>query len=318
MNAKRRPVLIRLLRLAVLGLIVWATYRALAPQLETLRGEDLAAVRPNWSLLILSTAGVVAVYLVHAALWRRITEALTNGLVPLRSAIRVYFVSSLGRYLPGKLWQIAGMAALSAEAGIPPAGAVAASILAQIAFMSTGALLLAVLLPAYGVVALATGLGILAAVAGTFVVLTTPRGARLRHRLAERFGPKFGSALDMIDRVRPRAAATWWLAYLASWLLLGSAFALFVIAFEPTAARHTLTLAGTVAASYLLGYITPMPAGIGAREGVMAVLLSTVLPPAAAVVVAACSRLWFTAGELLPLILIPLLPRPRAVSEVHP
>jgi len=318
MNGKRRPMLVRVLRLAVLGLIVWATYRALAPQIETLRGEDLAAVRPNWLLILLSTAGVVAVYIVHALLWRRITAALTHVNPPVRNALRVYFVSSLGRYLPGKLWQLAGMAALSAEAGIPPAGAIAASILAQVAFMTTGALLLAVLLPAYGLAALLAGLGLLAVVIGTFVILSTERGGKLRHRLAERLGPKLGSALEMVDRVRPRAAAAWWVYYLASWILLGSAFALFVIAFEPAAAGNAIHLAGTVAASYLLGYMTPLPAGIGAREGVMAVLLTAVLPPAAAVVVSACSRLWFTAGELLPLMLIPLLPRPSAVSEVHP
>jgi hypothetical protein len=318
MNGKRRPVLLRVARVVVLVLIVWATYRALAPQLEALRGEDLAAVRPNWLLLLPSTLAIVAVYLMHAMLWRMITAALTHTNPPLRTAMRVYFVSSLGRYLRGKLWQIAGMAALSAEAGIPAAGAVAASILAQVAFMTTGALLLAVLLPTYGVAALLGAVGLLAVVVAGFVVLGTPRGARLRHRLAERAGPRFGTALDMIDRVRPRAAALWWLGYLASWLVLASAFALFVIAFEPAAARYTLTLGGTVAASYLLGYITPLPAGIGAREGVMAVLLSTVLPPATAVVVSASSRLWFTAGELLPLMLIPLLPRPHAVSEVHP
>lgn len=318
MNARRRPLLIRALRLAVLVLIAWATYRALAPQLATLRGEDLRAVRPGWVPLIVSTLAVVAVYLLHAMLWRAITTALTHVRPAVRDAMRVYFVSSLGRYLPGKLWQIAGLAALSAEAGIPPAGAVAASILAQVAFMTTGALLLAILLPTYGAAALLAGLGLLAVVIAGFLILNTERGTRLRHRAAARMGPKFGEALGMIDRLTPRAALTWWLCYLASWLLLGSAFALFVIAFEPRAARYTLMLAGTVAASYLLGYLTPLPAGIGAREGVMAALLSTVLPPAAAVVVSACSRLWFTAGELLPLILIPLLPRPRAVSGVQP
>jgi len=313
-----RSLPVRVLRIAVLALVVWAAYRALAPQLETLRGEDLAAVRPNGWLLAVSTVAIVAVYIMHALLWRLITTALTHVNLPLRSAMRVYFVSSLGRYLPGKLWQIAGLAALSAEAGIPASGAIAASILAQVAFMTTGALLLAVLLPAYGTAALIAGAGLLAVVVAGFVVLTTRRGARLRRRLADRLGPRFGGALDMIDRVTPRAAATWWLLYLGSWIVLGLAFAVFVTAFEPQAAERTLTLGGVVAASYLLGYITPLPAGIGAREGVMAALLTAVLPPAAAVVVSASSRLWFTAGELLPLTLIPLLPRQRAVSGAHP
>ena len=73
--------------------------------------------------------------------------------------------------------------------------------------------------------------------------------------------------------------------------------------------RH---LAGTIAASYLWGYIVVLaPGGLGVREVAMSLLLAQIpgFPVAASLVVAAWSRIWFTFAEVAPLGLVPLLGR---------
>jgi hypothetical protein len=66
-----------------------------------------------------------------------------------------------------------------------------------------------------------------------------------------------------------------------------------------------------MAASYLGGYLAIFaPAGAGVREGVMGLLLTQVAPPPAAIVIAVASRIWFTATELIVLLVIPFLRRP--------
>src|SRR5690606_22669959 len=91
---------------------------------------------------------------------------------------------------------------------------------------------------------------------------------------------------------------------------LGMAFALFAGAFHPPSLEAWRYLAGTVAASYLIGYIFfILPAGAGAREGAMFLLLQQVMPVGAAVVVIILSRVWFTAAEIAPLALLPVLRR---------
>jgi uncharacterized membrane protein YbhN (UPF0104 family) len=87
----------------------------------------------------------------------------------------------------------------------------------------------------------------------------------------------------------------------------GRSFALFVIAFTPEASQHYRQFAGTVAVSYLSGLLLFTPAGIGVRELSMFALLTPLITAPAAVVVSAASRLWFTAAELLPLAVLPLL-----------
>ena len=59
-------------------------------------------------------------------------------------------------------------------------------------------------------------------------------------------------------------------------------------------------MAGAYALAWTLGLATLVsPGGLGVREGVLAALLSGLLPGGMAVVAALASRLWLTGVELL-------------------
>jgi glycosyltransferase 2 family protein len=195
------------------------------------------------------------------------------------------------------------------RAGISPVAATAAALLGQLAFIGMGLVFVAALLPSwFGPGAVLGALALAALTVGVFVISDTKRGSALRHRLLARAGPRIASAGALLDNLNARKAALWWAAYGASWVLLGGSFALFVIAFAPERAEHYRQFAGTVAVSYLSGLILFTPAGIGVRELGMFALLTPIITAPAAVVVAAASRLWFTAAELLPLAALPVLP----------
>lgn len=307
---------LRVLQLVALLLVGWGIYRALAPGLAELNWDDLARYRPGAVPLIIATVMLLIVYAMHALIWRSITEALGQRRLALRPAWRVYFVSSLGRYLPGKLWQIAGMAVLAKRFGIAPLAATAAHLLGNLGFLTMGMIVLAALLPAeYGWGASLAALGLIALAATLFVIGGTERGKQYRHALLARFGPKVADAATLLDRLTLDRAAGWWAGYGFSWIILGGAFVVFVNAFVPGSSAYSLRLAGTVAASYLVGYLFFTPAGIGVREGVMLTLLATVIPMPAAVLVSITSRIWFTLAELLPLAVTPLLPQPAAPAN---
>jgi uncharacterized membrane protein YbhN (UPF0104 family) len=299
---------LRLLQLALLIVVVWFVYRALAPDLARLNRADFARYRPAALPLLLSFALLIAMFLVHALVWRRMTEALGGRTFSLRSAAHMFFVSGLGRYI-WRFWQMAGMAVLAQRAGISPVAATAALLLGQLGFMTMGMIFLAILLPTrYGANAAIAGVLLIALAMAVFVVGGTERGKALRHRMLSRVGPRVAEAATLLDRITLARAAGWWAAYGASWIILGAAFAVFVSAFVPETMRAPHYLAGTFAASYLAGYISPAPAGVGGREVVMIALLRDVMPPAAVLVVALLSRVWFTVAELLPLAFIPMLP----------
>jgi hypothetical protein len=231
--------------------------------------------------------------------------------------------------VPGKLWQIAGLALLAKRAGLPAGGAAAAAVLGQFAFLTTGLLFLAVLLPGWGggAPALIAAVAVVLLAGGLWVLVETPlgHGGRewLRKRLGERLGARLDAAFDLADRVKPFDALAWAVGYGFTWVLLGLAFSIFVSAFVPVAAASSKHLAGTIAASYLAGYVMVLaPAGLGVRETAMVGLLSQVpgMPVAAAITLPIFSRIWFTFAELLPLAFVPVLPvgrRPMPQPDVE-
>src|SRR6476661_919322 len=54
-----------------------------------------------------------------------------------QAALRVFFLSNLARYVPGGVWQFAGLAAMSSAQGVPPIAATAAVLFQQAALLAT-------------------------------------------------------------------------------------------------------------------------------------------------------------------------------------
>jgi hypothetical protein len=75
----------------------------------------------QWPPVILATALVFAAYAVLIEAWRRMLTALAPGNdaeLGFGSAARIWFVSNLGRYVPGKVWSNGAMAMLAHRAGV--------------------------------------------------------------------------------------------------------------------------------------------------------------------------------------------------------
>lgn len=314
---KRR--LLVLAQLVLLAVVAWAVWRRLAPQLAGVSLRDFARWRPAAGMLVLSIVGLTALHLMQAFLWRRVVADLGAPAPDARDTVRIYFLSGLARFLPGSIWQFAGVAVLGQQAGIPALAATAAFVIANVAFFAVGIVFLGFTLPGLpGATELLAGLAAaVAAVAGVFVFTATPAGARARAWLLRHAPPRLAPVVELAARIRPRHALVWALGYGAAWLLLAASFSLFVDAFVPGTLGHLRSLGGIMAASWLFGVLVLVaPAGIGVREGVMAGLLSGFIPAPAAVLVAVLHRIWFFVAEFLALASFPLLPsRRRQTAE---
>jgi hypothetical protein len=166
-------------------------------------------------------------------------------------------------------------------------------VIAQLAFITTGLLYSALLIPSAGIVRPLVTLVVVA-----LILLLLYRGRHWFSRKFERARP----AVDMLDRLGTAKVLAWWLWYGLSWFILGAAFVLLTTSFVSLAFREQLFVAGAVAASYLGGQLAFFSiAGLGVREAVMGTLLLTVMPAPVALVVSVASRVWFTIGELLPI-----------------
>lgn len=249
----------------------------------------------DWGRIALASVGQIVVYSGFVVLWRHLLRALGSGPLTLADAHRIWYIGNLGRYVPGKVLQIAGTVYLSRSKGVSPVLAVAATVTSQVFILGTGVAVGAVALPhAAGE---ATRLRWIAIVCGAvfLLVLLTPLFERL-YRLALRLSGRVEYHVPV--PWKERLALTG--GYAALWVVFGASFWLFVDGVTPVPGSAWWPLVGIFAIGYLAGYVAVfVPGGLGVREGVYAALLTLWVPATIAVAVAVLARLWSTVVELL-------------------
>jgi len=237
---------------------------------------------------------LLAAYFVSAALWGKIVQELGGPRLSVRAAVEIFIIANLGRYIPGKVWQIAGLAALAKGRGVAPATAAAAGVLGQgIALIAASTVGLGALLGApdpyrrWGIVGAAL---VAAAVAVGSVPAVFERIAGVWFRLSGTERPR---------GLGPAQALRWLALYTANWVLYALSF--WVLARSLALAGGLVPVASAFAAAYVLGYAMIFaPAGLGPREGFLIAFLTPHVGAASAGVIAVVARLWTTVVELLP------------------
>ncbi|HUH13187.1 MAG TPA: lysylphosphatidylglycerol synthase domain-containing protein [Longimicrobiales bacterium] len=256
----------------------------------------------RWDLdpagLVASTVLLVAVLAFGVGVWGRVLRHFQGGGAPFPTLFRIWFLSGIARYIPGKVWQFVAAAGLARRAGLTPVVVLSSLVV----YMGFGLLSAAVL------AALTVPLGPMGGVAvppGWVVAGTVAAALLLVHPAVINFG------LRLVPRALHESVLAWrgsWLEgvrllVLATvyWLLYAGAFWLFVDALVDIPPASVLLLGGVNALSFVVGYLVfVVPAGLGPREGVITVALAGVVGGTGmAGVVALASRLWIVAAELI-------------------
>ena len=278
-----------LLFISILGYLGWQIIAGW----ETVRAMQLA-----WHPLELSLAAATGIIAYQALLlaWLMLlcrTGLYRDGQLPLYA--RAWWQSFLYRYVPGKVLLLVERARLGEPLGIPPAAGAILTVIETLLSILAGSTisLLAVL---YYTDA---GPGLLATVCvlAFGAVFLFPPAYRLicdLPAIRKRY-PELGTiALGWRDII----AVT--LPYLGYYLLLG--LTLFLVARSVTPLGWSVLpgLCGVYALSHVVSLLAIVaPAGLGVREGALAVQLTQLVPQGVAGILALLARLWFTLVELI-------------------
>lgn len=272
--------------------------------------DRLADQRPAVLIgaLGLALAGVYMSFL----LWRGTLSTLGSDL-PLRPAGRLFFVTQLGKYLPGALWPVLAQMRMGRELGVPRQRMALAFLLtlglATVVGILVGVTALPALLRAEGRVVL-LGLLALPLLGLLFVPAVLNWSLNLALRMIRR--PGLEQPLEGRDVVR---GVTWALAF---WLVYGGHVWLLAVGLGAEPLDALPVAIGGFAIAFSLGpLLVVLPAGAGVREAVLVVLLASVLTTSEAVAVALTSRgiLMLTDGLLAAG--AALLPRARASAPTR-
>jgi uncharacterized membrane protein YbhN (UPF0104 family) len=274
--------------------VVWYAARALRGQWNA-ASERLANLDVQWSWIIAATLIVVVTYAILIDTWRQVV--LSSGQrLSFPDAARIWFVSNLGKYIPGKVWAIGAMTVMARQRGVAGLVAGGSSIVVQLVSIAAGiALVLAAgtrLVDEPMVAAL-----IALAVAATLVSipLLSPPLARVIGRLTNR------PTGDVSISARTIASATF--RSLVAWIAYGIAFQLFVKGVLGSSGGATLSYIAVYVSSYIIGFLALFaPGGVVVRESAMiaGMVRLGLAGEADALAVAITSRIWLTVTELLP------------------
>lgn len=249
----------------------------------------------SWGPALLALASLVGVFLFTVYTWRCLLADLG---VTLRfsQTVQMWSFSNLGRYLPGKIWQVVGMVIIAKDFGVPTGLSTAAAFISFGFMVCSGALVGMLFLAGQPVDPqwlLPVGWAI---AAGILLPILWPR---LIPWILNRIPASFGvTPIEGISRI---ALIRFALLQCLVWVGHGVSFYLFAGAFGETAATEFPRYAGAYALAYVFGLIALFaPGGIGVREGALGILLGAVQSGADTVhTLAVAARLWAITAEIL-------------------
>lgn len=260
--------------------------------------------QPNPWLLIASFLLLCGTLFYMIVLWRGLINRLGSR-ISLGAAFRIFSVSAMGRYLPGKVWQVVGMVYLGKREGVRTEAGVWAAVLAQLLAVLSGVLvtfiaflleqerLLAPLLEQVGIERLSLWWMMLP-VAITLVVIHPRILQKLTNWILKIFKrPPIKFSLSYPGLI------VFFMLYFVSWLLYGTAFWLFLSSVHPVGLADWVLVTGAFAAAYIVGLLAVfVPGGLGVREGLLTLFLEGGVGQGVAVALSFGQRLWFTTAEL--------------------
>jgi len=296
--------LLRWGRLLIAGVLIFFLLKRLYKLLAEIEVEVIALQSPFW--LIFSLILLLVYFSGLGIPWFFSYRAGSGKSISFLSGWTFFQLSQLGRYLPGRIGQFVWMLSISRGFGIEKTHAILATCI-QLAFQCCLGCILGLpilrhaetprlqnwvvssLQMPYKTGVLITSLGIV--ILGGGVVFL------YGHRIQETLPRLIKQCRAMFS-----VSGVLWLAgaYLLLWGLLGIAFFLFIKSLYSVSTSQFLVVTGTYAVAWSIGFLSVItPSGLGVREGVLSMFLTSVLPPATATLVALLSRLWTLSAELI-------------------
>jgi hypothetical protein len=215
------------------------------------------------------------------------------GFIP---ALRIWLVTHVVRYIPGRVWQFLSMIYMCQQAGVSRVPTLTSIVISTVLSTLSGLLITGFYWLALNGMPGLTELSLVLTVIILGLVALHPavmervlnRGLTILGQPIISLQLSFGNILLLLALNG------------LSWLLYGLAFHQLVAAITPFPLSEIPRAVAVFAGAYIIGYLSLLtPAGLGVRESAMVLLFGGVMPLPLATVVSLAARLWLTLGEVL-------------------
>lgn len=278
--------------------------------------------RLNYLQLIASVALHLLTFLLLSEVWCWLMRSYGHR-VKVKHAFKIAYLLNLGRYVPGKIWPVFGMAYLARRIGISERESVSSWIVAQLYSNLSSALVCIAIaliepsirdylfqtLPESVVIGVFTLMMVVLA-----LLIASPH---LMNNLLN-FTLRRLKRSEVELQITRGASLRLLLGYILAWSLYGLAFWMFINSLSPAIQVAPLISIGAFVVAYQLGYLAFFaPGGIGVREAAISIVLKPYIGEAA-FGVAIAARLWNMIVEISAALIAYKLSLPEAQENTLP
>lgn len=269
--------------LLLTGYLVWRNAGSIA--------DTYAAI--GWGAMLGGGALAFAGTLTIGMVWRSLLLGMEREHVGIGDHLGTFYVTQLGKYVPGAVWPILAQVAAARRWGYRKASVVSANLLMMLQLAATGVVLGLVLLPWVADVG-RPWLGWALVLVPVLVLMLWPGSAAAvlrRVPLPARW------RLDVPVTTEATLAGLGW--SVMTWLLLGGQLWLLLYAAGGRGVETAATAIGGAGLAYAVGLVVVFaPAGAGAREAVLVAVCAPVVGAPEALAVALACRLLLTLADV--------------------
>lgn len=272
------------------------------------RGHDILAALRGTDPVLLGFAFLAACanLLLAALSWRCLIAAGSELLGPAMSA-RIFFLSQLGKYLPGGVWSFVAATEMGRVAGLARAPVLASFVLALLVGAGSGLALAMAVVPQALMDSTLPGWF-------PFALLAAIIGALLARPMLQR---AVAGRLTGLAPPTARALILSTLLAILGWLAAGLMVTALLVALGSKPDLSLLvTATGAYAFAWIVGFaVVVAPAGIAVREAALIAVLASQVDLAEASVVALLARAVVTGADLVGGLAAASLPSAQAVQS---
>ena len=273
-------------KLAAMLLVLALIARSLARNWAAFQSVQVTLdVKIGW--LAASVGVIFLTYIIQIESWRRMLRGWDQRL-SYPNAARAWTLANLGRYIPGKVWSVAGLVVLAEQAGVRRSAAAVSAFAMQAVVLGTGVVLVAIATP-HAASPVLLGAAVLASLA-LIGVLAWRRTAEWLGTLADSKTPLPPLPLSAILLSSG--------LMLLSWATFGVSFWMLIRGLISTAGVPLPAAMGMFALGYVMGLVALIaPGGLGVRDLALVGFLTPLVGSGGALAVSLASRVQLTLTE---------------------
>jgi len=290
-----KKAVIIILKVCLLAIVFWFIGKSIAGNFEKIENIKLTAFDPKFMFLAVIVLFISLLYPVFA--WKYLIFSLGEKINTL-SALRVWFISNLGRYVPGKILQFAGLIYFSGKEGVNKGKALQSVLYSQITANGLGILM------GLGLITLKSGnekfpndLHLTLIIIAVFILVLWFPTVFLKS--SNYFLVKFKK-----QKIETTLSRQSYLIYLLlqviNWFIMSFSFIFLIKSYTGLSVSENPQVLFILPISWTLGLIALFaPGGLGVREGAMSFWLSGFIPIEFALVIPWIYRILITCVEMI-------------------